>query len=256
MKRTKILFALILSIMCFGHFTFAQEGQTIKMIDGKTVDEIIQEYEWWSGMSDDWPNLARYREDNARLKAPAPGENRVVFMGNSITEGWIYTCPEYFEGKPYIDRGISGQTTPQMLVRFRQDVIDLKPAVVVLLCGINDIAENTGPSTLEMIEGNITSMVELAKANGIKVVMCSVLPAYDFPWRPGLEPAEKVVALNKWIKAYAAENGHIYLDYFSSMADKNNAMKAEYSEDGVHPNKAGYLVMEGLLDKVLGKIFE
>jgi lysophospholipase L1-like esterase len=242
--------------MCCGHFTFAQEGKTMKTIDGKTTDEIIQEYEGWSGMKDDWPNLARYREENARLKAPGPGENRVVFMGNSITEGWIYTCPEFFEGRPYIDRGISGQTTPQMLVRFRQDVIDLKPAVVVLLCGINDIAENTGPSTLEMIEGNIASMVELAKAHGIKVVMCSVLPAYDFPWHPGLEPAEKVVALNKWIKAYAAENGHIYLNYFSSMADEKNAMKPEYSEDGVHPNRAGYKVMEGLLNEVLGTIFE
>jgi lysophospholipase L1-like esterase len=242
--------------MCCGHFTFAQEEQTIKKIDGKTVDDIIQEYEWWSGMKNDWPNLARYREENSKLQPTAPGEKRVVFMGNSITEGWIYLRPEFFEGRPYIDRGISGQTTPQMLVRFRQDVIDLKPAVVVLLCGINDIAENTGPSTLEMIESNIASMAEIAKANMIKVVMCSVLPAYDFPWRPGLEPAEKVVALNKWIKAYAAENGHFYLDYFSSMADNKNAMKAEYSEDGVHPNKAGYLVMEGLFDKVLGKIFE
>jgi len=256
MKRLKLLIAFILSIMCCGHFIYAQEGQTVKTIDGKTTDEIIQEYEWWSGIKNDWPNLGRYREDNARLKAPEPGEKRVVFMGNSITEGWINTCPEFFEGKPYIDRGISGQTTPQMLVRFRQDVIDLKPAVVVLLCGINDIAENTGPSTLEMIVGNISSMAELAKANGIKIVMCSVLPAYDFPWRPGLEPAEKVVALNKWIKAYTAENGFIYLDYFSSMADKRNGMKAEYSEDGVHPNKAGYLVMEGLLEKVLGTIFE
>jgi lysophospholipase L1-like esterase len=220
MKRMKLLFSFVLFVMFFGHFTFAQEGQTMKVIDSK-------------------------------LQPPAPGEERVVFMGNSITEGWLYTCPEFFEGKPYVNRGISGQTTPQMLIRFRQDVIDLKPAVVVLLCGINDIAENTGPATLEMIEGNIASMAELAKANGIQVVMCSVLPAYDFPWRPGLEPAEKVVALNKWIEAYAAGNGHIYVDYFTSMADNKNAMKPEYSEDGVHPNRAGYKVMEKELEKAL-----
>ncbi len=247
---------MILSALLLTHISFAQSEKSTEIADGKTAEQIIREYEYWSGIKDDWPNLGYYREANDKLPPPSPGENRVVFMGNSITEGWIYTCPEFFEGKPYIDRGISGQTTPQMLIRFRQDVIDLKPAVVVLLCGINDIAQNTGPSTLEMIEGNITSMTELAKANGIKVVMCSVLPAYDFPWRQGLEPAEKVVNLNKWIKAYAAENGFIYLDYFSSMADEKKAMKAEYSEDGVHPNKAGFKVMEGLLDKVLGTIFE
>jgi lysophospholipase L1-like esterase len=256
MKMKVMHDSLIVLFMLFGCVSIAQVDTKAKTIDGKTTDEIIREYEWWSGMKDDWPNLDRYREENAMLKAPAPGEKRVVFMGNSITEGWIYTCPEFFEGKPYIDRGISGQTTPQMLIRFRQDVIDLKPAVAVLLCGINDIAQNTGPSTLEMIEGNIASMAELTKANGIKLILCSVLPAYDFPWRPGLEPAEKVVALNKWIKVYAMENGLIYLDYFSSMADTKNAMKAEYSEDGVHPNKAGYKVMEGLLNKVLGTIFE
>ena len=242
--------------MLFGSVSIAQVDTKAKTIDGKTTEQIIQEYEWWSGIMNDWPNLARYREANTKLQPPAHGENRVVFMGNSITEGWIYTCPEFFEGKPYINRGISGQTTPQMLIRFRPDVIDLKPKAVVLLCGVNDIAENTGPATLEMIEDNIASMAELAKANGIKVVLCSVLPAYDFPWRPGLEPAEKVVALNKWIKVFAAEKGFIYLDFFSSMADNKNAMKAEYSEDGVHPNKTGYKVMEGLLDEVLGTIFE
>jgi lysophospholipase L1-like esterase len=256
MKKMNLTFSLILSFLFLGYFSYAQVDTTAKTIDGKTTEQIIREYQWWSAERNDWPNLGRYRDANAKLPPVAPGENRVVFMGNSITEGWIYTCPEFFEGKPYIDRGISGQTTPQMLIRFRQDVIGLKPSVVVLLCGINDIAQNTGPSTLEMIEGNIASMTEIAEANGIKVVLCSVLPAYDFPWRPGLEPAEKVVALNKWIKAYATEKGFIYLDYFSSMADEKNAMKAEYSEDGVHPNKAGYAIMEKILDKVLGTIFE
>jgi lysophospholipase L1-like esterase len=252
----KLKFSLIFLFLSSGYFSFAQVDNTAKTIDGKTYEQIIQEYQWWSAERADWPNLARYRDANAKLKPPVQGENRVVFMGNSITEGWLDQRPEYFEGKPYLDRGISGQTTPQMLIRFRQDVIDLKPKVVVMLCGINDIAQNTGPSTLEMIEGNIASMAELAKMNGIKPILCSVLPAYDFPWRPGLEPAEKVVALNKWIKSYAEKNGFIYLDYFSSMADEKHAMKKEYSEDGVHPNKAGYAVMEKILDKVLGTIFE
>jgi lysophospholipase L1-like esterase len=253
MKKIALSFSLILLLLFIGHFSYAQEVKPTKTIDGKTEEQIIREYEYWASIKDDWPNLGRYREANSRLQPPAPGENRVVFMGNSITEGWILTCPEFFEGKPYIDRGISGQTTPQMLVRFRPDVIDLKPKVVVLLCGVNDIAQNTGPSTLEMIEGNIASMAELARANGITIILCSVLPAYDFPWRPGLEPAEKIIALNKWIKEYATKNGFIYLDYFSSMVDERNGLKSEYSEDGVHPNKAGYLVMQGLVEQALGQ---
>jgi len=164
--------------------------------------------------NDDWPNLKKYREANAKLSAPAANEQRVVFMGNSITEGWINQRPEFFNGRPYINRGIGGQTTPQMLIRFRADVVALKPKVVVLLCGINDIAGNTGPSTLEMIEDNIASMTEIALANNIKVVLSSVLPAYDFPWRPNMEPAPKVMALNKWIKSYAAQKKVVYLDYF------------------------------------------
>ena len=205
----------------------------------------------------DWPYLNCYREDNNKLGLPSAGEKRVVFMGNSITEGWIYMRPEYFAGKPYICRGISGQTSPQMLVRFRPDVIALKPAVVLILTGINDIAGNTGPSTLEMIEDNITSMAELAKANGIQLVLCSVLPAYDFPWNPGVFPAEKIVLLNKWIKEYAATNGFAYLDYHSSMVDERNGLKAEFSEDGVHPKEKVYKVMEQLaeieIDKALKK---
>lgn len=201
----------------------------------------------------DWPNFNRYRSDNAKMELPKPGENRVVFMGNSITDFWINNCPEYFADNNYIDRGISGQTTPQMLVRFRADVVQLKPAVVTILAGTNDIAGNTGPSTLEMIADNIFSMAELAQANGIKVVLCSVLPAYDYPWKPGLNPAPKIVELNKMIKAYADANNYIYLDYFSAMVDDRLGMKAEYSEDGVHPNKAGYEVMMPLCDQAIKK---
>jgi len=200
----------------------------------------------------DWANLERFREENAELGPPAQGEKRIVFMGNSITEGWSQHSPSFFEVKPYINRGISGQTTPQMLLRFRADVINLEPEVVVILAGTNDIAGNTGPSSLEMIMDNLISMAELAKANDIKVILCSVLPAYDYPWRPGLNPDEKIPALNEMIKTCAGQNGLIYLDYFSSMVDDNNGMKDEYTYDGVHPNEAGYRVMEPLVEKAIG----
>jgi lysophospholipase L1-like esterase len=197
-------------------------------------------------LHNDWPNLERYGKADAELPPPATGEDRVVFMGNSITEGWQPNFRDMFPGKPYINRGISGQTTPQMLVRFRQDVVALKPKVVVILAGTNDIAGNTGPSTLEMIENNLASMAEIAKANGIRVVMASVLPAFDYPWKPGLEPAPKIVALNAWIKDYAQKNGAVYLDYHTPMRDEKNGLKAELSGDGVHPNDAGYKIMAPL----------
>jgi lysophospholipase L1-like esterase/catechol 2,3-dioxygenase-like lactoylglutathione lyase family enzyme len=204
----------------------------------------------------DWANLNRYKDDNAKMGAPAANENRVVFMGNSITDGWIQTVPEFFAGKSYIDRGISGQTTPQMLIRFKPDVVALEPKVVVILAGTNDIAGNTGPSTLEMIEDNLSSMVQIAKENNITVVLSSVLPAYDYPWRPGLQPAEKIVTLNKWIKNYADENNCIYLDYFSSMVDDRKGLKTEYTKDGVHPNAEGYKVMGALAEKAIAKALE
>lgn len=197
--------------------------------------------------------FSRYSAANEKIEKPAPGEKRVVFMGNSITDGWSDARPGFFSGKPYINRGISGQTTPQMLVRFRADVINLNPAVVVILAGTNDIAENMGPSKLEWIENNILSMVQLAKANGIKVVLCSVLPAFDYPWKPGLQPAEKIVALNKLLKVDAEKYGLIWVDYFSPMADERNGLKAEYSGDGVHPNDAGYQVMEPLVSAAIAK---
>lgn len=201
----------------------------------------------------DWANLARYRAANDTLHAPAAGEQRVIFYGNSITDIWAQFFPTMFPGKPYIGRGISGQTTPQMLVRFRQDVIALHPTVVVILAGTNDIAGNTGPSTLGMIEDNLRSMTELAKANGIRVVLSSVLPVYDYRWKPGLEPAPKIVALNTWIRQYAASVGAVYLDYYPSVVDARGGMRADLSPDGVHPNKAGYLIMAPLAEQAIAE---
>jgi lysophospholipase L1-like esterase len=174
-------------------------------------------------------------------------------MGNSITESWSTIRPDFFANKPYINRGIGGQTTPQMLLRFRQDVINLKPSAVVILAGINDIAENTGPSTIEMIVNNIVSMAELAKVNNINVILCSVLPVYDFPWRQGLEPSIKVLKLNKQLKAYANKNELMYVDYFTPMVDECNGLKNEFGIDGVHPNITGYLVMEPLIENAIAK---
>ena len=199
----------------------------------------------------DWANLARYRQANAELPAPVSGEQRVVFMGNSITDSWARLFPTMFPGKPYVGRGISGQTTPQMLVRFRQDVVALKPAVVVILAGTNDIAGNTGPSTLEMIEDNLQSMTEIAKANGIRVVLSSVLPVFEYPWRKGLEPAPKIVALNAWLKDYASRAGAVYLDYHSAMADARQGLPPALSSDGVHPNEAGYRIMAPLAEQAI-----
>lgn len=202
----------------------------------------------------DWANLTKYQADNAALKPLTTQQKRAVFMGDSITEFWSINTPDFFSGKPYINRGISGQTTPQMLLRFRADVIDLKPAVVLIMAGVNDIAGNTGPSTLEMITNNIFSMAELAKANQIKVILCSVLPAYDFPWNKGSFPAEKIVALNKLIKKYADAHKILYLDYYSQMVNDQKGLQALYSEDGVHPNKAGYEIMNPLAEKAIKKV--
>jgi len=201
----------------------------------------------------DWANTERFKLENEKLGKPTTNEKRVVLMGNSITEGWSKFSPEFFEGKSYINRGISGQTTPQMLVRFRADVIDLQPSVVVILAGTNDIAGNTGVATLEMILNNLISMVELAKANKIKVILSSVLPAFDYPWKPGLEPAEKIENLNKMIKEYALAHKIIYLDYYSSMVDSQKGLQSQYTYDGVHPNKAGYQHMEPLLEAAIKK---
>ncbi|MFT4256410.1 MAG: SGNH/GDSL hydrolase family protein [Pseudoxanthomonas sp.] len=211
---------------------------------------------WMQGMLLDFPNLARYRDDNARL---APHEKgRVVFYGDSITEGWGRVGGTgFFPGKRYVNRGISGQTTAQMLLRFRQDVIELEPEAVVILAGTNDIAGNTGPASLNMIEDNLRSMAELARANGIGVVLASVLPASAYPWRVGYRPAAKIRALNAWIKQYAHENGFVYLDYYTAMANAEGGLDPELAADGVHPTVAGYARMAPLaqraVDEVLGR---
>jgi lysophospholipase L1-like esterase len=208
----------------------------------------------------DWPQLARYREANRTQAPPAAGEARVVFMGDSITDLWQQPrFGGFFPGKPYLDRGISGQTTPQMLVRFRPDVIDLKPKAVVILAGTNDIAGNTGPMTDEEIEGNLQSMAELAKAHGIKVVMASITPtsAYHTQERgvpqTTSRPMSRIKAINDWMQKYAAANGHVYLDYFSPMLDSSGVMKTELTGDDLHPNAAGYAIMAPLAQAAIDK---
>ncbi|VBB45842.1 Lipolytic protein G-D-S-L family [uncultured Paludibacter sp.] len=201
----------------------------------------------------DWANLQRYQHENDSVMLLTAPKDRVVFMGNSITQGWKETHPEFFSQNPYLDRGISGQTTPQMLVRFRQDVISLKPKVVVILAGTNDIAGNTGPSTLEMIMDNIASMAELAKSNGIQPVLCSVLPAYDYSWKKGMEPNIKIPKLNEMIKTYAKKMKFTYVDYFTPMAEPNNAMKADLTYDGVHCTSKGYFIMESIIVPAIQK---
>lgn len=203
----------------------------------------------------DWPNLSKYKNANTQLDS-LESKDRIVFIGNSITELWTTVSPSFFDNKNYINRGISGQTTPQMLIRFRQDVINLNPFAVVILAGINDIAQNTGPSTIQMIKNNIISMIELANSNKIHVILCSVLPAEKFPWFPEILPAQKVVNLNKELREYSNKNNILYVDFFSLMVNETMGMKMELSKDGVHPNKKGYLIMEKTLLKAISIILQ
>ena len=203
-------------------------------------------------LHNDWPWLTRFEHDDSQVPPPTPGEKRVIYIGDSITEYWIDKDPDFFKDR-YMNRGIGGQTTPQILVRFREDVISLKPKVVIILAGINDIAENTGPSKIENVAGNIFSMAELAKANHIKVILCSVLPAHSFPWHPGINPVPLVTKLDQMLSDYAKANGLGYVDYYSSVVDENKAFKKELTVDGVHPNLAGYKVMEPLAEKAINE---
>ena len=199
-------------------------------------------------------NLNKYKEENLSLGLPKQGENRIVFMGNSITEGWKSLSPNFFLDNNYVNRGIGGETSTQMLLRFRSDVINLKPSAVVILAGINDIAENQGPISIPDIARNIFFMSQLASENNIKVILCSVLPAYDFPWRPGLNPKDKVISLNDLIQKHAQENSFEYVDYFSSMVDERKGLIKEYGNDEVHPNLEGYRVMESIIQKSINKV--
>ncbi|MGC1870877.1 MAG: SGNH/GDSL hydrolase family protein [Acidobacteriaceae bacterium] len=201
----------------------------------------------------DFGDLARYSAANAELGPPAPGVKRVVFMGDSITDAWGHPVGVFFPGKPYVNRGISGQTTPQMLVRFWPDVIALQPKVVVILAGTNDIAGNTGPTTPTSIEDNLMAMVDLARANGIRVVLSSILPAAAYPWKPGIDPRAEIAAINSWMRDLCEKKHYVYLDYYSAMVNSNQGMKKPLTIDGVHPNADGYAVMTPLAERAIAK---
>ena len=248
MKKPIVLLAIALS------FSFSISAQTPTPLDAAAEKQRADRLQ---ARLSDFPNFARYRDANSQLAAPAKGEERVVFMGDSITDSWKLT--EYFPGKPYVNRGISGQTTPQMLIRFRPDVIELKPKVVVILAGTNDISGNTGPTTLTAIQNNLMSMVELAHANGINVVIASVLPISDYNKnkegapiiRSVLRPPAEILALNEWIKKYCAAKGAVYLDYFTATADEKGFLKEDIANDGLHPNAKGYEIMKPLAEAAI-----
>lgn len=200
---------------------------------------------------EDWAGLGHFAAENAELGAPGRNEERVVFLGDSITAGWSEASPAFFDDSDYIERGISGQTTPQMLVRFRADVVDLEPAAVAILAGTNDIAGNTGPATNKMIQDNLASMAEIASANGIRVILASILPAEDYFWSPGVDPAPRIRAINEWIEDYADDEDHVYLDYHSALVAEDGGLQARYTYDGVHVTAEGYRVMEALVESAI-----
>jgi lysophospholipase L1-like esterase len=247
-------FILITFIAYASERSFSQDSQDCQQARARA--ERLQ------SRLNDWPFLGRYREANAGTGAPAKNEKRVVFMGDSITDGW--KLADHFPGKAYINRGIGGQTTPQMLIRFRPDVIALKPEVVVILAGTNDIAGNTGPTTLQAIEDNLASMAELSRAGGIRVVLASLLPVSDYEknkdgapiTQTTRRPPEQIKTLNDWIKRYVAENGLTYLDYYSAMADEKGFLKSELSDDGLHANEKGYAVMAPLAEQAIASAFK
>lgn len=251
-SRSCMTYVFCLVLFCGG-------GVALGQTPSPDCDELKTRLDRAQTRLNDWSALARYREDNKKTPAPSKNEQRVVFMGDSITDSWDDpNFGGFFPGKPYINRGISGQTTPQMLIRFRRDVIELKPRVVVILAGTNDIAGNTGPTTLEAIQDNLSSMAELATANGIRVVFASVLPVSDYKGRDGRtivqtvrRPPVQILALNRWMKDYAAAHTHVYLDYFSALVDDNGFLKHDLTYDGLHPNTQGYVVMAPLAESAI-----
>ena len=251
MKARSIAISGMIAVMfCLG--AFAQQSDALAKARQNLEAYRQSKMSLWMN---DFGDLGRYHDANAALLSTEPAPGRVVFMGDSITDGW--PIAEYFPGKPYVNRGISGQTTPQMLIRFRPDVINLKPKVVVILAGTNDIAGNTGPMTVEQIEGNYASMAELAKANNIRVVFSSVIPVNNYTERAQpfflTRSPEKILALNQWLKDYCAANGHVYLDYFTPMVDEKGMLKRDLAEDGLHPNPAGYKIMAPLAEAAIQK---
>ncbi|MGB7846068.1 MAG: SGNH/GDSL hydrolase family protein [Candidatus Acidiferrum sp.] len=261
MKRALLLvpFVLLMAGTVYAQQAGTQEPPAKALDNCTNLPSLEKKVEALEALLKDWPELSRYHEANTTLVAPAKDEERVVFMGDSITDMWQY--PQFggfFPGKPYIDRGIGGQTTPQMLLRFRPDVLALHPRAVVILAGTNDIAGNTGPLTLEETEGNLASMSELAHAHGIRVVLASVMPVNDVTtpdgkkiMQTGKRPPEKILALNEWIKKYAAEHGDVYLDYFSATVDDKGFLKSELTNDGLHPQAKGYAIMAPLAEKAI-----
>jgi lysophospholipase L1-like esterase len=248
LSPTRILATAIL--LCFA--TTCAYTQVSGQSDAAKLQEDLTKAQ---AKLDDWAQLKRYAAENAALPAPSTGEARVVFYGDSITDGWGRSpgTGTFFPGKPYINRGIGGQTTPQMLIRFQQDVVHLHPAAVVILAGTNDIAGNTGPSTPQMTEDNFTSMAAIARQNGVQVILASITPAYSYPWKPEIKPVPTILEINAWLKAYCAKEGFTYLDYYSAMADEKGAMKPGLAKDGVHPTSAGYAVMSPLAEAAIAK---
>ena len=248
--------AALAMVLCAGQ-VWAQTNAPItnQPVNQPAVSSEAKQIQHMRAQLADWAALDRYRSDNAALPPASTGEQRVVFFGDSITDGWGRWAGtgSFFPGKPYVNRGISGQTTPQMLVRFQQDVVHLHPAAVVILAGTNDIAGNTGPSTPEMIEDNFTSMALIAKQSGIKVVLASITPVFVYPWKPEVQPVAEIRELNEWLRHLCASNGYTYLDYSSSMSDAKGAMLPGYSVDGVHPTAKGYAVMAPLAERAIAQ---
>ncbi|MEH3112696.1 GDSL-type esterase/lipase family protein [Pedobacter terrae] len=236
----KILFFILL---LFGHFVFAQDQQT-DSLNTKAEKE---------NFTDDWAALTKYQKENKLLPLPTKKGKRVVFLGSSIFEFWKQKDPEYFRRNDYVDRGISGQISPQLLIRFRQDVINLRPKVVIILAGSNDIAGNTGHVTIDKIMDNIKSMAELATLHRIKVVLCKYLPVYEYPWNKSIKAADSIVSLNEKIEAYAKKRNYTVLDYWTPLVDERKGQRAELTVDGVHPNLAGYKIMEVITDAAVKK---
>lgn len=252
-KRCVLLLAccgLGTTAIVFGQFAPARETTAATATATAQSDPCLQAAR--QKLFADLADFAHYASANSKLPPPRPPERRVVFMGDSITEFWARVNPEFFARADFVDRGISGQTTLQMLLRFRQDVIALRPAVVHILAGTNDIAGNTGPMDLPAIEANIASMVDLARANGIRVVLGSVLPASDFPWKRGSSPGPKIVALNQWLRKYAQRMNLIYADYYGAVSDGALGIRSDLSTDGVHPTREGYLIMDRVAETAIG----